>query len=229
MVAAPAMPVLANRWAENAQLEAAIAAQYDTKELTALEPGIIKGSYGRAARDGSALTLRISHGRPLILTDDQSGCGTGADQVDESKCFEFTLAADLPSRHAFIVCEGHYEGSNVLLIDDRTGQLEILSTIPRFSADNTRLLVISNDESRDAGLIEIWRRDGAPVTPEWALTTEAASIGHYLTEFIRWDRAGIQLDLTNPATGKEPEQHHPALLVRHKSGWRLSFQQTSAH
>ncbi len=209
----------ASRMEEDAQLTAALTAEYETNKMVALEPGVIDASQGRAKRDGANLTLKVVHGPAVTLTDDKSGCEAPG-TIDEKKCYSFTLVADLPSRHAFIVSENFYEGGNILLIDARTGARAEFSKVPRFSPNGSLLLVISNSEASDDPRIQLWSRKGNRITKEWEVPDAVAD---QQTEFVTWNDSGIQLDLWHPAFDKEPERHRLATLARGKSGWELTF------
>jgi hypothetical protein len=218
-----AQTALADRQAEDAQLNAAAAVEYETSKTIALEPGIIAATHGRAGRDGASLVLKIAHGLPLTLTSDKSGCEPP--KFDEGKCYGFTLVADLPSRHAFVVADSDYEGGKAELIDDRTGTRTKLSQIPRFSPEGDLLLVFSNSDAGDGGLIQLWRRHGDQISKEWEISRdEAEGIGYYQTALVGWRHDEIRLDLTTPQMNGKPEVHHPATLTRGKSGWRLTFE-----
>ena len=213
---------LAYGQAEDNQLEAAVAVEDETVKTVALEPGVIAASHGRAKRDGANLTLAIGHGASLTLTDDKSGCEPP--KFDYAKCFSFTLVADLPSRHAYIVADRYEEGGKAELIDDRTGTRAVFSQIPRFSPDGSLLLVLSNSDAGDGGLIQLWRRQDERIVKEWEMPEdEAKRVGYYQTVLVGWQHDGVQLDLTNPQMNGTPETHHPATLARGKSGWQLTF------
>jgi len=106
------------------------------------------------------------------------------------------------------------------MIDDRSGTRTDFTELPRFSADGTLLLVISNDEESDAGLIQLWSREGDTAKKLWEVpdTVEAEQ-----AEFVAWNDDGIQLDLSFPQGDDKPERHRPATLARGKSGWELTF------
>ena len=211
----------ADRRLEDAQMNAAIAVEDETTKTLALEPGVIAASHGRAKRDGANLILKIGHGPSLTLTDDNSGCEPP--KFDYGKCFRFTLIADLPSRHAYIVADSYYEGGKTELIDDRTGTRTLFSQIPRFSPDGGLLLVFSNSDAGDGGLIQLWRRQSDRIAKEWEISqNEIRQLGYYKTALIGWQQDAIQLDMSTPGTADGPETHRPATLARDNSGWHLT-------
>jgi hypothetical protein len=203
---------------EDAQLDAAFAAEYEPQKMLALEPAAIAASGGRAKREGATLTLNIAQGPAVTLTNDESGCKSP--RPEHSKCYDFTLLADLPSRHAFLVAQSYDEGGKVVMIDDRTGRRTDFTELPRFSSDGTLLLVISNDEESDAGLIQLWSREGDTAKKLWEIPD---SVGAEQAEFVAWNDDGIQLDLSFPQGDDKPQVHRKAKLARGKSGWELTF------
>ena len=208
----------ADRQAEDAELNAAFAAEYDPQKMTSLEPDVIAASGGWAKRDGAALSLNIEKGSAVTLTNDESGCQP--DHPEHLKCYDFTLLAYLPSSHAFLVAQSYDEGGKVMMIDDRTGTRTDFTELPRFSPDGKLLLVISNDEDSDAGAIELWSRDGDMVKKLW---TAPDTIGAEQVDFVAWNDDGIQLDLSFSQGDDKPEIHRPATLANGKAGWALTF------
>jgi len=204
--------------AEDAQLTAAFAAEYDPQKMIALEPDVIAASGGWAKRDGAALRLNVEKGAAVTLTDDESGCAK--DHPDPLNCYDFTLLAYLPSRHAFLVTQSYDEGGKVLLIDDRTGARTDFTELPRFSPDGALLVVISNDEDSDTGTIALWSRDGDMVKKLW---TAPDTIGAEEVDFVAWKDDGIQLDLAFSQGDEKPQLHRPATLANGPSGWALTF------
>src|ERR1700761_4264777 len=150
LAAAPA--AYADRQAEDAQLSSALAAEYDPQKMVSLEPGVIAASGARSKRDGATLTLNVAQGPAVKLANDESGCEPP--NADRTRCYSFSLLADLPSRHAFLVAQSYDEGGKIVMVDDRTGMRTDFTELPRFSPDGTMLLIISEDEDRDAGLIQ---------------------------------------------------------------------------
>jgi len=220
LVAAQAAPraALADRQAEDGELNAAFAAEYETQKMTALEPAVIAASGGRAKREGATLTLNIAQGPAVRLTNDETGCEPP--RFEHSKCYDFSLLADLPSRHAFLVAQSYDEGGKVVMIDDRSGTRTDFTELPRFSPDGTLLLVISNDEESDAGLIQLWSREGDTAKKLWEVPD---TVGAEQAEFVAWNDDGIQLDLSFTQGDDKPERHRPATLARGKAGWELTF------
>ncbi|HEX4506465.1 MAG TPA: hypothetical protein VH722_12095 [Alphaproteobacteria bacterium] len=208
----------ADRQAEDAQLNAAFAVEYDPQQMTALEPGVIAASGGWAKRDGATLSLNTEKSAAVTLTNDESGCQP--DHPDHLKCYDFTLLAYLPGQHAFLVAESFDEGGKVLMIDDRTGTRTEFTELPRFSPDGKLLLVISNDEESNVGTIELWGRDGDMVKKLW---TAPDTVGAEQVDFVAWNDDGIQLDLSFSQGDDKPEHHRPATLANGKSGWALTF------
>ena len=219
LVALLAAPLAhADRQAEDAQLNAAFAVAYDPQKIISLESSIIATSGGRARRDGGKLSLKTEKGSAVTLANDESGCD--ADSPDHAKCYDYTLLADLPSRHAFLVAQSYDEGGKILMIDDRTGTRTDFTELPRFSPDGKLLLVVSNDEDSDASLVELWSRDGDAVKKLWSAPD---TIGAEQVDFVAWNDDGIQLDLSFSQGDDKAALHRPAILANGPSGWALTF------
>lgn len=216
LLAAPM--ALADRQMEDAQLNAAFAAEYDPQKMTSLEPGVIAASGGWAQREGATLRLNVEKGSAITLTNDESGCDP--DHPQHLKCYDFTLLAYLPDRHAYLVAQSYDEGGKVVMIDDRTGTRTDFSELPRFSPDGRLLLVISTDEDSNAGVIELWSRDGEVVKKLWSAPD---TIGADQVDFVAWNDDGIQLDLSFSQGDDKPDLHRQATLANGPSGWALTF------
>ena len=140
-----------DRGREDAELRALGAAAYDSAATRALEANVLAHAGARAKREGDALSLTTEHGGPVVLTN-KPGC----EDETEDNCIFFTLAADLASRHAYVVAISFYEGSDFLLIDDRSGRRTQISGAPRFAPGEDALFVtIDNDGEFDGPNIEI--------------------------------------------------------------------------
>lgn len=204
--------------AEDAQLNAAFAVEYDPQQMASLEPRVIAASGGWASREGATLRLNTEKSAAVTLTNDESGCQP--DHPDRAKCYDFTLLAYLPGQHAFLVAESFDEGGKVLMIDDRTGTRTEFTELPRFSPDGRLLLVVSNDEESESGLIQLWSRDGDAVKKLWEVpdTVQAEQV-----DFVAWTDSGIQLDLSFPQGDDKPVLHRRATLAKGPSGWALTF------
>jgi hypothetical protein len=215
---AAAQPAHADRKAEDAELDAAFAAEYESQKMIALEPAVIAASGGRAKREGATLTLNMSQGPAVALTNDEAGCEPP--NADREKCYDYTLLADLPTRHAFFVAQSYDEGGRVVMFDDRTGKRSDFTELPRFSPDDALLLVISNDEESDAGLIQLWSRDGDTVKKLWEVPD---TVGAEQVDFVSWTDDGIRLDLSFAQGDDKEVIHRKAILANGKSGWALTF------
>ena len=124
---------------------------------------------GRAIPDGEGLSLVLTSGRHVRMTNNTRGCPRDEHGLDDGNCYRYSLVADLPDQHAFIVAEDYYEGESLLLVDDRTGRQTGLDGMPVFSPDGARFFINDDDEANDHdNNIEIWRRDGDAATIEWS-------------------------------------------------------------
>jgi hypothetical protein len=199
-----------DRGREDAELRALSAAAYDSAATRALETNVLAHAGARAKREGDALSLATENGGPVVLTN-KPGC----EDTSDSNCIFFTFAADLASRHAYVVAISYYEGSDFLLIDDRSGRRTEISGAPRFAPGEDALFVtIDNDGEFDGPSIEIWRRTGDTAAPVFSRRSAG------LTTFEGWDAHGIHL--TFESVPGEPVRHWKGTVSRDASGWHFS-------
>ena len=145
-----------------------------------------------------------------------------ARNITHDNCIGCDLLADLPTRHAFIVQVGYYEGGDVWLIDDRTGQKTVLPAFPEFGPDNSEFITLDNDEAYgEPGSITIWRRQDFGAEVIWHHGAELDQVYH-LSKLVHWNEPDqIVLDLWVPNDAYHPETHWPAMVKRRAEGWRL--------
>jgi len=199
-----------DRGREDAQLSALGAAAYDATSTRGLEADVLAHSGARATRQGDTLSLATEKAGAVALTD-KPGC----EDATDNRCIFYTLGADLPSRHAYVIAISYYEGANFLLVDDRTGRRTEIAGPPRFApGDDDLFLTIDNDEESDWPNIEIWRRSGDGVAR--VFSQRAAG----LTTFEGWDARGIHLRMVS--VPGEPARHWMGTVHRDASGWHLS-------
>jgi hypothetical protein len=186
---------------EAGEIKAADAVQYETQRALAAEPGVLALAKSVARRDGHKLVLTREDGKTVEIAD-----SPGCDDAENPDCVSRVLAAWLPSRHAFVVDERHYEGGTYILVDTRNGaQLEIDSP-PHFSPDGARFATFDQNEEGEADGVRIWARQGASFVSEWNKQA--------VVDFVGWDGNGrllVKID------GK------PAVIVRSASGWALQI------
>jgi hypothetical protein len=120
----------ANETSEERQLSAARADQFETSRLPALEQQVLGATRGRAERQGDQLILVLLDGSRKAFQS-QGQCPAGP--LSDPYCLQFYLVAWLPSRHAFIVCAAHLEEHLIGIVDDRSGGVSKLASIPYFS------------------------------------------------------------------------------------------------
>jgi hypothetical protein len=204
--------VRANETSEKRQLSAARANQYETSRLPALEQQVLAAARGRAERQGNQLTLVLLDGRRIEF----QSCPSTPFGPPRNCLAEFYLVADLPSRHAYIVCAAHGDRCDVGVIDDRSGRASVLPSIPYFSPDGTELVAVDNGDVFPDPAIQIWRAESDGWTIEWGRNVADDPVKHE-TFLTRWtDRNHIVLEF------RSAKHKWPALLKRDQSGWQLT-------
>ncbi len=193
--------------AEDREIKAADAVQYDSSHALEAEAGVVALTKGTARREADTLILTREDGRTVPLADTPACRRENADV----HCVRYRLAAWLPSRHAFVVDVLRYEGGSYLLIDARSGDRLEIASPPHFTPDGTRFATFDGDEENAADGIRIWAAHGTGYVSEWNLQRPA--------EFVRWD--GNDRLLVNVADPKRPAR--PAVIARSGSGWKLEI------
>src|SRR5665213_2775229 len=116
---------------------------------------------GRAIPNEHGVTIVLASGKHVDFQDKRIGCPSGAGQLNDADCQHFVLAADLPSKHFFLIRRKGYEGGAYFLVDDHTGRRTEIDAVPVFSPDGRRFLVQNDNVATDhENNLEIWRREG---------------------------------------------------------------------
>lgn len=176
------------------------------------EPIVLAKAHGHAVRRGSELILRLTSGKTLAFPDSD----------DPDRVLNYKLMAYLPARHFFMLWDELYEGGEISLVDDRTGEETVIPWYPVFSPDGTRLLIQNDGEAFviESENLEIWRRDGGRMVREWSINPGKAETGidtvfAFRTDVVRWSGNTIIL-----AFARE-ERHWTGTLTLASDGWRL--------
>ena len=179
---------------------------------------------GRAIPDRGGLSLVLASGQHLRMIDNTRGCPIDDHPLDDGHCYRYSLVADLPKQHAFIVSESYAQGQSLLLIDDRTGRQTGIDGMPVFSADGSRFFV-NDDETLGAHdtNFEIWRRDGDGAVLEWAHLVKPVHAEDppqpkaYHTEVVDWSSADV---ISLAFSGAHSDWN--GQLTRGAKGWTLT-------
>lgn len=179
---------------------------------------------GRAIPNRAGITLVLTGGRHLTMTDNTRGCPIDAHELDDGHCYRYRLLADLPRQHAFIVREAYYEGESLFLVDDRTGRQIGIDGMPVFSPDGERFFIADDDDANDHdNNLEIWRRDGDDAVLEWAHSCKQVQVEApvlkqaYHARLTDWSATD---DITLAFTGDG--YNWAGHLTRGPKGWTLS-------
>jgi len=210
------IPCIANADAasEDREIVAYVAAEGESSRLAALEPGALDAAHGHVKRAGPILTFDLPDGPEGVRLEDRTECKS---VTRSSDCQQFFLVAALPSRHSYIVVEGHYEGTDYILIDDRTGKGLVFPGPPQFAPRGDLILILSNNQLAKGPAIEIWERDaegGAMpelihrVSGKEAAATDRraeANTPPQAMKLVRWAGDRIDLAMRYPAIyGRKP-------------------------
>ena len=180
------------------------------------ENQVLAGSGGRAARVGDELILTLADNRTLVFHGQECGAG-------KSACRSFRLAADLPSRHAFLIAlrqDGRAAG--YVLLDDRDGARVNLDGLPVFAPDDSRFLLALDGVGDNPHAFEIWRRGDKGWALEWSYGWKRAFDSDpnlqrrpWRARVVRW--TGERIDLAFSASARRWK----GALVHGADGWRL--------
>jgi hypothetical protein len=182
------------------------------------ESQVLAASGGRAARLGDELILTLAGGQKQVFHGD--ACGAGA-----SACRSFRLAADLASRHLFLIAvrqDGHAAG--YILIDDRNGARTQLDGVPVFSPDNARFLLTLDGDGDNPHAFEIWRRGDKGWALEWSygwkrvFASDPSLHRPFRSHVVAWNGDRITLAFALPGTSRR----WGGSLTLGPNGWRLS-------
>jgi hypothetical protein len=196
-------PALVPTVDETGEIRTADAVQYETQRAFAAEPGVLALAKSVARRDGHKLVLTREDGKTVEIADSPQCAGNDEESLD---CVRRVLAAWLPSRHAFVIDERHYEGGAYILVDTRSGAQLRIDSPPHFSPDGSRFATFDKDDENEADGVRIWVRHGDGFVSEW--DKQAA------VDFIGWDgndRLLVKIDGRSGA------------IVRSASGWTLQI------
>jgi hypothetical protein len=174
----------------------------------------IKASKGLASRDGTKLSLALTDGRHLVLTDDLS-CGQVSCPPQLFRSFDY--AGTSPDGRFHVVAERWDEASVGLLVDTATGAVTSLLGVPSFSPDGHRAAATVTDLEWSAPRrLEVWNLTGPAPGIEFQLPAKAEDDTVY--EAVTWPDAD-HLRLKRGPWGSE--QRAEATLVHDASGWHL--------
>jgi len=197
---------------------------------------------GRAIPNDYGVTIVLATGRRVDFQDKRNGCPSAAGQLTDANCQHFILAADLPTKHFFLIRRQDYEGGTYLLVDDHTGRQTKIAAVPFFSPDGRHFLVQDDSVATDhENNLELWRREGDGAVIAWAhpykqVYIEAPVLNDiYHTEVMDWRGDSIKLAFASGQwfdTKKNsvvPAHRWTGSLTKQASGWRLEADWPKAH
>jgi hypothetical protein len=200
------------RGLEDMQIKGVIDADDKTQTVQSFEPHVLAAAQDRAWRRNDSLFLAITAGPPVELVN-LPDC----DDTSEKDCRSFYLAADLASRHSFLVEETFFNGSRFLLIDDRSGRKTELDGPPQFGPDDSTILVIDNDETFVKPSVQVWQRSGDAFVRVFS-HDNAVGVSASLEA---WDADGIHLALSSADAFDEDGRHWTGTITRNGAAWHF--------
>jgi len=184
------------------------------------EAPLIAASRGKAVRDGAKLKLTLADGHHLTLTDDLV-CGQVACPQQIFRSYDY---AGLSPDGRFHVVEEHWNESNAgILVDNRSGGVSFLLSVPKFAPDGKRAVASVTDLEWSAPRrLEVWSLTGAAPAIEFSLSAKDEDDTIY--EVIGWsDSEHVRLRRGPWAA----ERRNPAMLAHDGSGWHLAAGDTA--
>jgi hypothetical protein len=141
---------------------AALAFYRDHRNEYEAEARAIAGTNGTVSRAGGRLTIRVSHGKPLVFVD------TLAEGDQHHRYLYKSWMQDLGVHD---VESWFYEGGVHLVVFGKTGHVTIIPDRPISSPDKQRFAVASEDleAGYDPNRLEIWRVSARGLTREFVL------------------------------------------------------------
>ncbi|MGE4064937.1 MAG: hypothetical protein AB7E79_16350 [Rhodospirillaceae bacterium] len=182
------------------------------------EINVLAKAGGRARREETALILALGDGRTKTLQT-RDNCLTPSSK----ECTLYHLMALWPSRHAFLVHKGYYQGGDFLLIDDRDGQETVLTGLPIFGPDPSRFVVLTADAPGREANIEIYRiADGRPEREWSAGRLDDAQMMWRSLRFVGWDESGINVEVRGTVSDSAAQTSAKYLVAGHDGEWRVT-------
>jgi hypothetical protein len=216
---------------EKREIAAYVAAEGQSGRSKALEARALAAAHGRVKRAGPILTFDLTGGPEGIRVEDRTDCKAG---MGASDCQQFFLVAALPRRHCYVLVKAHYEGTDYIVIDARTGKGLAFPGPPQFAPRGNLILVLNNSEMAEGRAIEIWKRDAeGGATVEWIhpIGDDAEAIiesdggidvAPQSMKLVRWSGERIDLVLHYPAIYDKKPFALKARVERIKGEWKLA-------
>jgi hypothetical protein len=179
-----------------------------------MEAPLIANSKGKAVRDGAQLSIKLTEGRTLTLSDDLA-CGQVACPPQVFRSFDY--AGQSPDGRYHVIAQRWDEASAALLVDVTSGAIVSLVGLPKFSPDGRRAVASVTDLEWSAPRrLEVWKiADGAP-TIEFSLRPPEEEDTVY--DVIGW-RDSDHINLRRgPWAG---DQRENVTLAHDASGWHI--------
>lgn len=115
---------------------------------------------GRVRREGGELVLRIGDARGLGFADSPPG-------TEPSAWRRFTFHDYLPGPGLYVLRVHYVNGSDFLLVEDRSGTQHRAEGPPVVSPDGARFATVGPAPAGSGSVLTVWRTQPGAVEPEW--------------------------------------------------------------
>lgn len=128
----------------------------------------IMATKGRVYRKGSRLIFALDNGRKTMVQDDT----TDTDQMSAHYYW-----GELAKAHQWVVFVGLWEGSEALLVDQRTGQKTHIWGHPAASPDGQHIVTYSSDMAYNPTGLQLYQVDAKGIHQLWERNTSWGPTG----------------------------------------------------
>jgi hypothetical protein len=195
--------------------EARSAIEESSSKLRAMEPKALAEASALRQRDRLALQLRSGKIKSYA---DRAECNQPAEEV---KCERYSLIVHAKTRSAFILAKHLYEGLDVVVVDDNTGEETKLGSLPGFSPTGQHLIVLLENDEQLGFQVQIWRRDGPRFIEEWSGSPN--SDGNYVAyRLVQWpSEDAVTVESKTSYDPPKPDVVKRITIGRNAKGWSV--------
>lgn len=166
---------------------------------------------------GGSLTLKLGSGKSIVLRD-RDEC---ASLERESNCIFYRLIVHMHTRRLFVVAEYHYENTNFLVIDARTGYISKVDEYPYISPNGDHILIASSQPRYVGCSVQILKRKGDQFLAIWLSDVCDRSAIYSSYDRVIWrNDSRVEFSCKNSYEGKSEEVSERLSLTYSGSTWK---------